>query len=203
MLEVIIKQIALKLGATEPVNGTWLEAILETYTSERTGAPIIQQISEQAGKSEPVNGTWLQALAFAVGAFEPVNGNWLQAILNKIGEPPINICSPIQSIEEQIGAGTLNSSIAPAYGLYDYSWYAAIWRASEFSGGATTERQITGIEVEVGGYSTPYTYLNQNIKLYHVEEEIFDIGPAIDLSDLTVSDELLVKGNYTFTISSN
>ena len=111
-------------------------------------------------------------------------------------------CTAVQSADFQIGAGTSNSSNAPAYGLYDYSWYAAIWRASEFTGGASGEIQIEGIEVEVGGYTTPYTYLNQKLYLYHVTEDEFDSSPAIDLSDLTVSDETLVA-EFDLVISSN
>lgn len=112
-------------------------------------------------------------------------------------------CSSVQTIDEQIGNGTSNASYAPAYGLYDYSWYAAIYRASEFTSGATTERQIEGIEIEVGGYTTPYTYINQNLILYHVQEDTFDSSPAVNLSDLTISDETYVKSGFTFTISSN
>lgn len=111
-------------------------------------------------------------------------------------------CSPVQSVTEQIGNGTSNQTNAPFYGLYDYSVWAGIWEDTEFSGGATTERNIQGIQWELAGYSTPYTYNNLSIYMAHVVENVFPIGPAVDGSDLTLSDETLVwSGNYT--VSSN
>lgn len=109
-------------------------------------------------------------------------------------------CTAVIGSEIQIGAGTSTSSSIPAYGLYDYSWFAGIWLDTEFTGGG--ERQITGIEVEVGGYANGYTYNNQNILLYHVTEDIFDSDPAIDLSDLTTSDETLCKSAFSWVVTS-
>ena len=61
--------------------------------------------------------------------------------------------------------------------------------------------QITGINIEVGGYSNGYTYNNQTIKMYHVVEDIFDSnGQPIDLSNLTIYDETIVKENFTWTV---
>ena len=111
-------------------------------------------------------------------------------------------CTPIQSVTEQIGSGTSNQSNAPFYGLYDYSVYAAIWEDTEFTSGSTTERNIQGIQFELAGYTTPYTYNNLSIYMAHCVEDVFPIGPAVDGSDLTLTDETLVwSGNYT--ISSN
>jgi hypothetical protein len=119
-----------------------------------------------------------------------------------IGQLQGGACTPIQSVTEQIGSGTSNQSNAPFYGLYDYSVYAAIWEDTEFTGGSTTERNIQGIQFELAGYTTPYTYNNLSIYMAHCVEDVFPIGPAVDGSDLTLTDETLVwSGNYT--ISSN
>lgn len=100
---------------------------------------------------------------------------------------------------EQIGAGTSTSSSVPFYGLYNYSVYAGIWLDSEFTTGG---KQMTGIELEVQGYTTPYTYNNVKIYLGEVVEDIFDLAPAVNGSDLTITNETLCfDGNIT--ISSN
>ena len=115
---------------------------------------------------------------------------------------PSGGCVAVQSVTEQIGNGTSNQTNAPFYGLYDYSVWAGIWEDSEFSGGASTERNIEGIQWELGGYSTPYDFDNLSIYMAHVTEDTFPIGPAVDGSDLTLTDETLVwSGDYT--ISSN
>ena len=112
-------------------------------------------------------------------------------------------CAPILGNSFQVGTGTRNSSNAPAYGLYDYSWYAAIWEYDELGSTALNPvpMQITGINIQIAGYSNGYTYNNQTIKLYHVVESVFDNnGQPIDLSNLTIYDETIVKENFTWTI---
>lgn len=108
-------------------------------------------------------------------------------------------CTPVIGNTFQIGAGTSNSTSAPAYGLYDYSIYGAIWLNTEFSGG---EKQFTGIEVEVKGYTSGYTYNNVELWLYEVDQDVFDSTPEVDLSDLTLSNPLLVK-TFNWTIGPN
>jgi hypothetical protein len=107
--------------------------------------------------------------------------------------------SPVLGSSLQVGTGTSNASYAPIYGLYDYSWYGMIFEQSEMGSG----KQITGIEVETRGYTNPYIVNNQTIKIYNVVETIFDSTPAVDLSDLTISNETIVKANFTFTIGSS
>jgi hypothetical protein len=108
-------------------------------------------------------------------------------------------CTPVVGSSLTVGFGTSNASYAPFYGLYDFSWYAMIFDQSEL--GAT--KQITGIEVEVSSYTTPYIVNNQTIKIYHISQSIFDSTPAVNLSDLTLLDETIVKASFTFTISPN
>ena len=111
-------------------------------------------------------------------------------------------CVAVQGVLEQIGNGTSNQSYAPAYGLYDYSFYACIWLDTEFSGGSGNERNIQGIQYEVAGYTTPYTYSNVSVYAAHVVEDIFPSSPAVDNSDMTLSDETLVySGNLTISSS--
>jgi len=111
-------------------------------------------------------------------------------------------CTAIKSDTLQIGSGTSNASYAPAYGLYDYSWYGALWEASEFTGTADGEIQITGLQVEVSGYTPTYTYNNMEIWLSEVTETILYDPPAVDGTDMTKSNEVQVYVG-DFTISSN
>lgn len=107
-------------------------------------------------------------------------------------------CTPVLSLELQIGSGTSSSSNVPFYGLYDYSWFGGIWLQSELG----DTKQMTGIEFEVTSYTTPYTYNNLEIWVHHVVEDIFDSSPLVNLSDLTISDTLKVA-TTNLTISSN
>ena len=110
----------------------------------------------------------------------------------------------IKSDELQIGAGTSHSSSAPSYGLYDYAWYAGIWLASEFTGTADGEIQITGLEVERGSTSSGYPTNNMEIWISEVTESIFDSSPAVDGADLTKSNEVKVfDGNLTWSSGWN
>jgi len=122
-----------------------------------------------------------------------LNGNGFS--IGSIG----SICTPVIGNTFQIGSGTSNSTSSPAYGLYDYSIYGAIWLDTEFSGG---EKQLTGLEVEVKGYTSGYTYNNFEIWLYEVEEDVFSSPQPVDLSNLTLSNEQLVK-TFNWTISTN
>lgn len=118
-------------------------------------------------------------------------------------QPTISGCAAVQTVTEQIGAGASTTTLIPAYGLFDYSWYAAIWENTEFVGGVGDERQITGIEVEVTGYAANYTFLNQTLKLYHVTQSTFNASPPVNLSDLTVSNATTVKENFSFVVATN
>ena len=82
----------------------------------------------------------------------------------------------------------------PMYGLYDYGAQAFIYLDSEFAGGP--EYNIYKLSWYVEGWTTPY-YPTENIftaKIYmaHCQENEFPIGPEVDNSDLTLTDETLV-----------
>lgn len=109
-------------------------------------------------------------------------------------------CVPVVGTNLQVGTGTTNIFQYPAYGLFDFSWTSMIWNAAEMAGA----KQITGIEIEIGGYTVPYTYNNQTIKLAHLAPATttFDINPAINWSDMPVSNVTIVK-TFNWTISTN
>lgn len=70
------------LGITEPVNGSWAQAIAEDFgVTEPVNGSWLQAIAYHLGQFQPVNGSWIQAIALAYGATDTVNENWIQAIL--------------------------------------------------------------------------------------------------------------------------
>jgi len=98
-----------------------------------------------------------------------------------------------------IGAGTSSDYVIPAYGLYNYSWYAGIWLQSEVG----AAKQITGIEFDVSSYTTPYTYNNLEIWLHQVTNSIFpSASPQINLSDMTISKSVKVA-TVNLSIATN
>ena len=112
-----------------------------------------------------------------------------------------SLCStPITNGSSLIANGTNNLFEAPAYGLYDYSWSSFIYTAGLIG----APRQIRGIEVQVSSFTTPYTFNNQTIKLAHLAPATtqFDATPAVDWSDMPVSDVTIVKV-FNFTITAN
>jgi len=108
--------------------------------------------------------------------------------------------TPITNGGLLIANGTFNLFEAPAYGLNDFSWSSFIYTAGLIG----APRQIRGIEVELDGYTTPYTYNNQTIKLAHLAPgtNTFDANPAVDWSDMPVSDVTVVKV-FNWVISAN
>jgi hypothetical protein len=108
-------------------------------------------------------------------------------------------CASVLGTSTQIGSGTTTDTSVPIYGLYDNSVFAGIWLNTEFS---TGKKQLTGLEFELGGYTTPYPYNNVKIYLAEVVQSTFDSDPAVDGSDMTLTNETLVfDGNIS--ISTN
>lgn len=110
------------------------------------------------------------------------------------------VCVATTGGSSLIANGTNNVFEAPAYGLYNYSWSSFIYTAGLIG----AARQITGIQIQLTGYSTPYTYNNQTIKMAHLAPATtqFDAAPAIDWSDMPVSDVTVVK-SFNWTITAN
>jgi predicted small secreted protein len=80
-----IQTLAELLGVTEPINGTWIQAITETLPNESELTPdgdYVKFLCNLLGVTESVNGTWIQALAESeYNQTEPINGTWLQSII--------------------------------------------------------------------------------------------------------------------------
>lgn len=108
--------------------------------------------------------------------------------------------TPITNGSSLIVNGTTNNPYAPAYGLYNFSWWSSIYTAGLIG----AARQIRGIEIEVTGYTTPYTFNNQTIKIAHLAPATtqFPSFPQINWSDMPVSDVTIVK-SFNWTILSN
>lgn len=104
----------------------------------------------------------------------------------------------VQSLSVDIDAGTANDTSVPVYGLYDFSQWWGIYLQAEMGSG---EKQIEAIELYFEGYTGGYTYNNQEIWLAHVSESSFDAAPAVNLSDLTITNLTECKGSFTNTIS--
>lgn len=121
-------------------------------------------------------------------------------IINPYIFNPVSSCVPVVGTNLQVGTSISSIFQYPAYGFFDFSWSSMIWNAAEMAG----TKQITGIEIEIGGYTVPFTYNNQTIKLAHLAPATttFDANPAINWSDMPVSDVTIVK-TFNWTISTN
>ena len=93
--------------------------------------------------------------------------------------------------------GTSNSNDMPFEAYWDYSISGIILTAAELG----SAKQFTGLQVErVSG--TAISQLNQTIQLMHVTEDEMNLYPAMDLSDLTVSDRTTVYTGSVYLSSS-
>ncbi len=103
-------------------------------------------------------------------------------------------------MEIQVGTGATRSYYTPFSTLDNYSISGNIYLQSEVISAAIP---ILGIEMYFSGFTLPYTMTNQEIYLAHVTQSQFDSAPAVDFSDLTLSDLTLVKASFTFTAANN
>lgn len=103
-------------------------------------------------------------------------------------------------MEIQVGTGATRSYYTPFSTLDNYSISGNIYLQSEVIGAAIP---MLGIEMYFSGFTLPYTMTNQEIYLAHVTQSQFDSAPAVDFSDLTLSDLTLVKASFTFTAANN
>lgn len=107
-------------------------------------------------------------------------------------------CVAIVGTDIQIGTGTSNDNSQPFYGLYDYGQSQNIYLASELG----ASKQITGFQVYMEGFTGSYTVNNQELWIGHISQSEFDSTPALDLSDLTLSDYTQVVANFSFIFST-
>ena len=89
----------------------------------------------------------------------------------------------VGSTTSAIVNGTSNSNDMPFESYWKYSVSGIILLASELG----SAKQFTGLEVQRAGGSN-ISEPNQTIQLMHVTESEMNLYPAVDLSDLTVSD---------------
>lgn len=119
-------------------------------------------------------------------------------ILSSAGSCAYNV------VGTNITTGTLSTSItwAPAYGLYEYSMFASLYNTSDLG---SSGKQITGVQVFLSGYTTPYTFTNQEIWIGQVTNSTFpSTTPAVNHSDLTFTKALTkVKAAFTLSITTN
>lgn len=79
------RELALYLGITEPVNGSWLVAICNHYgITEPVNGSWLQGLANHNSLTTTDNGTWIQTLSNYYGGTEPMNGSWLFSMVNSI-----------------------------------------------------------------------------------------------------------------------
>lgn len=117
-------------------------------------------------------------------------------------EPPSEPESPvIQNLIWTSPEGTSQQYEYPAWGYYDYGQTMFIIRASELG---SDPKLIHGLEIEMGGYTTPYTYYNQTIKLAHTSDLEFGDNVKTDLTNINnITNLTTVKGDFDWTINSS
>jgi hypothetical protein len=83
------------LGITEPVNGSWVQAISDTYGTSVDSVSFLEAITKNLGLTI-TNGSYIQAIAEHYGATEPENGSWLFYIINNLVTSPF----PFDSVDD-------------------------------------------------------------------------------------------------------
>ena len=108
-------------------------------------------------------------------------------------------CASIQGVTTQYANGTFNQSQIPFNGFYDFGVSGVIYLQSELG----SAKQFTGLQVQTAyNESSPQTQLNQKIYIAHCVESQFYSNPMVDISDLTISDQVLVYDGNFFTGTS-
>jgi hypothetical protein len=100
----------------------------------------------------------------------------------------------------EIGTGTSNNYEMPFKGIYHYSISASIYLQSELG---NLPKRIKSIQFYFAGFTTPYTVTNQEIWIAEVAQSSFDTAPAVDFSDLTITNLTQVKTSFTHTVTAN
>lgn len=104
------------------------------------------------------------------------------------------------STAQATGASGANDPRIPYYGSFNYGWTAWILTPTQIG---SVAKQISGIGIWNSGYTLPYTFSNQTIRMAHVAQSNFGgTGTAINLSNLTISDLKVVKSLHNFTIAT-
>ena len=108
--------------------------------------------------------------------------------------------TPVVGTNVQLGALSTTAAWNPAYGLFNYSVSGNIYIAGTVGGA----KQITGIQIQPTGFTTPYSFDNQEIWMGTVTNTNFAASPQVNFSDLTFVTPLTkVKNAFTYTVSTN
>lgn len=112
-------------------------------------------------------------------------------------------CCSVRGLQLGTIEGTTNVSDYPAYGLYNYSHTMFILKQSEL----TEQRNITGLQIHMAGYSTGYTFNNQTIKLAHINDAQFGTNVQItntngDVSGIAGLKDLQTVKTFNWTVTS-
>jgi hypothetical protein len=196
------------LGITEPINGSWIEAIARHYGSVGN-RPHIQSINESLGLS--VKGPHIHSIAKHFNASDDKRP-WISKMSfggENISTPPPTPPTPptpepvgpsIQGLE--LEAGSHGASILyyiPMYKLYYYNRSAWMYTQSEMA----DEKILTGMKMEYYRAGSD-VWQNQKIYLAHIEEGVFDTAKKkLDLSQYTLSDLTLVYEGDVATPAGN
>lgn len=122
-------------------------------------------------------------------------------IINPYLVQPASTCAtPVVGTNTTIGTLSTTTTFNPAYGLFDYSVSGNMYIAGTMGGA----KQITGIQIFPAGFTTPYSFTNQEIWMGQVSNTNFSASPQVNFSDLTFTKALTkVKGPFTYTVSAN
>ena len=85
-MKPLIQRLAEAVGATEPVNGSWLYA---AAGGNAVGSADIWGSIMNSQEFPLINANSIQSIAEGIGITEPVNGSWLEAIVLVLEEGPI------------------------------------------------------------------------------------------------------------------
>lgn len=112
-------------------------------------------------------------------------------------------CCSVRNLNWVTTEGTSNVSDYPAYGLYNYSHTMFILKQSEL----LTQKNITGLQIHMAGYSTGYTYNNQTIKMAHITDSQFGSSVQIlntngDVSGIGGLKDLQTVKTFNWTVTS-
>jgi hypothetical protein len=190
-----LKEWAIALGLSQPLNGSWIQAISDDYGSASGSTSYLQAITKNLGISEVSNGSHIQSIAEHYGATEPLNGSWLFYIINNISG---NTPSPGTLTFGSPGTSPSNSlGLSPFTFGYDYGFAAWIITAAELG---STPRTITSIEMYLGSMSdSTYTMNNQSFKMAHIDRDNWtgDL-PKVDLIDQNLTGDTQVRTSTTY-----
>jgi len=180
-----IEEWAKSLGITEPVNGTWIEAIRQHYGGEDVNGTHLMTILNQMG-GDISNGTMIEGIMNAMG--RSIRNGSIPAGIGNSGDitipptPPVG-CTDIQDvISNNYGNYGTTALYYMIYKLYNYNRTGWILLNEELG---TEELQIRGIEFEYRKLSSgTVSFDNQKLYLGHIQENAFPSLVNLDLSNL-------------------